>query len=76
LIRVVLRQRTYRPSYAIVQILNRAVAPTTARMQPGMRGCDAEASRKFYKNAFKSPHVSGFFAAFSPIIKTNQQDLI
>ena len=45
-------------------------------MRLGMRGCDAEASRKFYKNAFKSPHVSGFFAAFSPIIKTNQQDLI
>jgi phosphodiesterase/alkaline phosphatase D-like protein len=31
--------------------------------------CGAEASRKFYKNAFELPHVSGFLAAFSPITK-------
>jgi hypothetical protein len=26
--------------------------------------CSAEASRKFHKNAFKSPHTSGFFDVF------------
>lgn len=36
---------------------------------PGQAGelCSAEASRKFYKNAFKLPHVSRFLAASSPI---------
>jgi hypothetical protein len=30
----------------------------------GYARCGAEASRKFYKNAFESPHVSCFLAAF------------
>src|SRR6267378_3862738 len=35
----------------------------------GYTRCGAKASRKFYKNAFELPHVSGFLAAFSPITK-------
>jgi phosphodiesterase/alkaline phosphatase D-like protein len=35
----------------------------------GYTRCGAEASRKFYKNAFELPHVSAFLAAFSPITK-------